>query len=190
MKTLILTFMLAAGLMACGDNVGPDPVPLDAGEAVPDASPPPPVDASPPDATPPCLIEHRWFAVSDDDPPYASVSPAGRLTRNAFGGGIGIDDGYIDTGEVLRIEFASPARVVEYRSAFAEDGPDDYAFPGEHDYVLETSEEAPITRRSFGLDNLIAVDVADVTSLEIRPINGDRLALGYLLFDRCNTSPE
>lgn len=187
MKTLLFVFMLAAGLMACGDNVGPDPAPPDAGEVTPDAAPAPP-DASPPDATPPCLIEHRWAAVSDDDPPYASVSPAGRLTRNVFGGGLGIDDGYIDTGEVLRIDFAAPARVVEYRSAWAEDGPDDFAQPGEHDYVIETGGEV-LTRRSLGVDNLITVDAADVTAMEIRPVNGDRLALGYLQFDRCNTAP-
>lgn len=151
------------------------------------------IDAEIPDATSPdamltaCIYEHRYFVGNTFDPPYAVAGPVGRLVYNEYGA-IGVDDGFIDSGETITLTWDRSVVLLEYRVTWREDGPDADRFPGAHNYVVSDETGVIAEGRSGILDDLTEIGRRAV-SLSVSSVDGDRSAFQYVQYcvpsDRC-----
>jgi hypothetical protein len=130
-------------------------------------------------------IEHR-FGADALNPPGAKLDAPGRIVPGPDGNGLGVDDGYIDTGESIRVVFDTPVFLLEYEVVRREDGPDVNALPGEHEYRVEVADGLQQRGWSGAYQDRNRLELRRVVTLEILPVDGDRLAFGMLVF--CPTS--
>ncbi len=163
----------------------PDPPPSapDAAPAIPDAAPT--LDATPPPIE--CILEHRFSLDGPIDPPGAVAGPIGRVVHNQYGG-VGVDDGFVDTGEVFTVTWAEPTFLVSYSVNWMEDGPDPDQVWGEHAYEVETADGLVVTRTAHPYESSHGVLVPNTHELRLIPVQGDRMAVARIRW--CVPIPE
>jgi hypothetical protein len=193
MKTYGLSILIILLLSACPSAAPPfDAMPTpDSAPVTADAAP----DANAADAGPgpadagmmPCIQEHRFSLGSPLDPPGAVAGPVGRVVYNQYGG-VGVDDGFVDTGETFTVTWTAPTFLVGYGVTWMEDGPDPGDIPGEHTWEAATASGELIVGQGAFYETGNAALVPDTRELRLIPSDGDRMAVARVRW--CNPIPE
>jgi hypothetical protein len=144
-------------------------------------------DATQLDAAFECIQEHRFSLGGQIDPPGAVAGPSGRVVHNQYGG-VGIDDGFVDTGETFTVTWAEPTFLVSYGVSWMEDGPDPDNIWGEHRWEVTAADGTIVTGQGEIYETGQTALVPTARELRVIPVDGDRMAIARIRW--CVPVPE